>query len=296
MGNSEQLDKVRSGSGFIAALDQSGGSSAKALALYGIAESEYSSDERMFDLMHEMRARIMQSPVFNGDRVLAAILFEDTMGREVGGKPTADYLWGSKGIVPFLKVDKGLETAANGVQLMKPVPNLEPLLARAVGAGITGTKMRSVIKMADDAGIKAIVAQQFDIGRQILASGLVPILEPEVDIHSPEKAQAEGLLKAGIMEQLSTLPGGQQVIIKISIPTVDNFYADLIAHPKVLRVAALSGGYHLDEACERLSRDEGLIASFSRALIENLKARQSDEEFDAALDQACAKIYAASTT
>jgi fructose-bisphosphate aldolase, class I len=294
--NSEQFDKVKSGRGFIAALDQSGGSTPKALALYGIPESAYSGDQQMFDLMHQMRSRIMQSPSFDGDRILGAILFEDTMGRDVGGKRTPDYLWDVKKIVPFLKVDKGLEPEVNGVQVMKPIPGLAPLLERAVAAHVFGTKMRSVIKLPDEAGVKAIVTQQFDLARQILAAGLVPIIEPEVDIHSPGKAEAEALLKAAVQQELAQLPQGQVVMVKITLPDQDNFYSDLIANPKVLRVVALSGGYSREEANERLARNHGLIASFSRALTEGLSAQQTDEEFDATLDKAIASIYQASLT
>jgi fructose-bisphosphate aldolase, class I len=292
--NSEQVDKVRSGQGFIAALDQSGGSTPKALAQYGIPESAYSNADEMFDLMHEMRARIMRSPTFNGDRVLGAILFEGTMDRQVEGKPTADYLWDVKTVVPFVKVDQGLAPEADGVQLMKPIPDLEPLLERAVRLNLFGTKMRSVIKLPDDAGVKAIVSQQFELARQIIAAGLVPIVEPEVDIHSPGKAEAEALLRAGIAEELSGLPSGQQVMLKLSLPDEDNFYADFVADPKVLRVVALSGGYHRDEADALLARNDGVIASFSRALIEGLSAQQSEAEFDAMLDEAIASIFKAS--
>lgn len=278
----------------IAALDQSGGSTPKALAQYGIPESAYSGEDEMFNQMHEMRARIMRSPSFNGDRILAAILFEGTMDRQVEGKATADYLWDVKKVVPFLKVDKGMAPEADGVQLMKPIPNLELLLERAVALNFFGTKMRSFIKLPDGAGIKAIVAQQFELGRQIIAAGLIPILEPEVDIHSPGKAEAEALLRAAIAEELAGLPGGQLVMLKLSLPTEDNFYADFVGHPKVLRVVALSGGYHRDEADKLLARNEGVIASFSRALIEGLSAQQSDAEFDAMLDQAIASIFKAS--
>lgn len=294
--NSEQLEKIRSGRGFIAALDQSGGSSAKALAAYGIPESAYSGNQEMFDRMHEMRSRIMRSPSFTGDRIIGVILFEDTMDRQVDGKPTADYVWEVKRIVPFLKIDKGLEDEMNGVQLMKPIANLSPLLERAVAARIFGTKMRSVIKLPDDAGVKAIVTQQFDIARQILATGLMPIIEPEVDIHSPGKAEAEAQLKANIAAELAELPDGEQVMLKLTLPDTDDFYADFVSHPKVLRVVALSGGYHLEEADARLARNHGVSASFSRALIEGLSAQQSDEEFDAALDRAAASIYEASIT
>jgi fructose-bisphosphate aldolase, class I len=292
--NSEQLDKVRSGQGFVAALDQSGGSTPKALAQYGIPESAYSSEDQMFDLMHEMRARIMRSPSFNGDRIVAAILFQNTMDRQVEGKPTVDYLWDVKKVVPFLKVDLGMVPEADGVQLMKPIPGLGALLERAVELKFFGTKMRSFIKVPDDAGIKAIVAQQFELGRQIIAAGLVPILEPEVDIHSPGKAEAEAMLKAAIAEELAALPSGQLVILKLSLPSEDNFYADFVADAKVLKVLALSGGYHRDEADEILARNDGVIASFSRALIEGLTAQQTDAEFNAMLEEAIASIFDAS--
>jgi fructose-bisphosphate aldolase, class I len=294
--NSEQLDKITSGRGFMAALDQSGGSTPKALALYGIPESAYTNDKEMFDLMHEMRSRIMRSASFNGDRVVGAILFENTMDRQVEGRETADYLWDVKRVVPFLKVDKGLEPEINGVQLMKPIPDLEPLLARAAGVNMFGTKMRSFIKLSDETGVKAIVAQQFDIARQILAAGLVPIIEPEVDIYSPQKAEAELLLKTAIAEELDGLPDGHRIILKLSLPDHDNFYADFVADPRVLRVLALSGGYSRAEADAHLTRNNGVIASFSRALTEGLSVQQSDQEFDAALDQAVEQIFRASIT
>jgi fructose-bisphosphate aldolase class I len=291
-----QKTKFRTQPGFIAALDQSGGSTPKALKLYGIPETAYSGDAQMMDLIHAMRTRIITSPSFNGDRILAAILFENTMDREIKGRPTAEYLWEVKQVVPILKVDKGLEAEANGVQLMKPMPDLDKLLARAKAKGIFGTKMRSVIKQANPAGIKAVVDQQFEVGRQIVAAGLVPIIEPEVDIKCPDKAAAEDLLKAAIMGQLNQLPEGQLVMLKLTIPTKDNLYADCIAHPRVLKVVALSGGYSRDEANERLARQKGMVASFSRALTEGLTAQQSDAEFDAALDQAIESIYQASKT
>jgi len=250
----------------------------------------------MMDLIHAMRTRIITSPSFNGDRVLAAILFENTMDRDIEGRPTAEYLWEVKKVVPVLKVDKGLEAEANGVQLMKPMPDLDKLLARARAKGIFGTKMRSVIKQANAAGIKAIVDQQFQVGRQIIAAGLVPIIEPEVDIHCPDKAAAEDLLKAEITAQLEKLPEGQFVMLKLTIPTRDNLYADLIKHPRVLKVVALSGGYSRNEANERLARQKGMVASFSRALTEGLTAQQSDAEFDKALDAAIESIYQASKT
>jgi fructose-bisphosphate aldolase class I len=291
-----QKNKFRTQAGFIAALDQSGGSTPKALKLYGIPESGYSGDAQMMDLIHAMRTRIITSPSFNGERVLAAILFENTMDREILGRPTAEYLWEVKKVVPILKVDKGLEAEANGVQLMKPMPDLDKLLARAKAKGIFGTKMRSVIKQANAAGIQAIVEQQFKVGRQIVAAGLVPIIEPEVDIKCPDKAAAEDLLKAAIMRELDKLPEGQLVMLKLTIPTRDNLYADCIAHPRVLKVVALSGGYSRAEANEKLARQKGMVASFSRALTEGLTAQQSDAEFDKALDDAIESIYRASKT
>jgi fructose-bisphosphate aldolase class I len=294
--NQEQLTRLRSGKGFIAALDQSGGSTPKALRLYGVAESEYSSDAEMFDLIHAMRSRMITSKAFNGDRVLGAILFEGTMDREIDGLGSADYLWSKKKVVPFLKVDKGLEDEVNGVQVMKPMPQLDELLKRAVGKGIFGTKMRSVIKIADATGIERVVAQQFDVGRQILAAGLVPIIEPEVDINSPSKDEAEKILKAALLAELARQPADQPVMLKLTLPSVDDFYAELVSHASVLRVVALSGGYSRDDANAKLSRNHGMIASFSRALTEGLSAQQSDAEFDAALDAAIAGIYAASNT
>jgi len=292
----QQKAKFRTQAGFIAALDQSGGSTPKALKLYGIPETAYSGDAQMMDLIHAMRTRIITSPSFNGDRVLAAILFENTMDREILGRPTADYLWDVKKVVPILKVDKGLQDEADGVQLMKPMPGLDQLLARAKAKGIFGTKMRSVIKQANPAGIKAVVAQQFEIARQIIAAGLVPIIEPEVDIKCPDKAAAEDLLKAEIMAQLDKLPEGQLVMLKLTIPTRDNLYADCIKHPRVLKVVALSGGYSRADANEKLARQHGMVASFSRALTEGLTAQQSDAEFDKALDAAIESIYQASRT
>jgi fructose-bisphosphate aldolase class I len=290
--NSEQLEKVRSGQGFIAALDQSGGSTPKALKLYGVEESEYSGDAEMFDRIHEMRSRIIKSPAFTGERVLGAILFEQTMDRQIDGTDTAEFLWSKKGVVPFLKIDKGLEDEVDGVQLMKPMPELDALLARGVAKGIFGTKERSVVKLANDAGVKRIVDQQFEVGRQVLAAGLVPILEPEVDINSPEKVEAEAKLKANILASLDSVD--QPVMFKLTLPTDDDFYADLVAHPKVLKVVALSGGYARDEANEKLARNPGVIASFSRALTEGLSAKQSDGDFDAALDTAIQSIFDAS--
>jgi fructose-bisphosphate aldolase, class I len=294
--NQQQFDKVSSAKGFIAALDQSGGSTPKALRLYGIDESAYSNDEQMFDLVHDMRTRIMTSPSFTGDRILGAILFEMTMDRDVAGRGTADYLWNVKNVAPFLKVDKGLEAEVDGAQVMKPMPGLDAVLARAIDKGVFGTKMRSVIKLGNAAGVQAVVDQQFDVGRQILATGLVPIIEPEIDIHSPSKGEAEDLLKAAILEQLGTLAEDQQIMLKLTLPDVDDFYADLVAHPKVLRVVALSGGYTRVEADERLARQHGVTASFSRALTEGLSIKQSQEEFDAALAASIGSIYQASIT
>jgi len=292
----QQKAKFQTQSGFIAALDQSGGSTPKALKLYGVPETAYSNDEEMMDLIHEMRTRIITSPAFNGDRILAAILFEATMDREIKGTPTAEYLWESKKVVPILKVDKGLADEADGVQLMKPIPGLDALLAKAKSKGIFGTKMRSVIKQASASGIKAIVDQQFEIGRQIVAAGLVPIIEPEVDIHCPDKAAAEDLLKAEIMKQLDALPEGEMVMLKLTLPEKTNLYADCIEHPRVLKVVALSGGYSRDEANERLAHQNGMVASFSRALTEGLSAQQSDDEFNAMLDASIESIYQASKT
>jgi fructose-bisphosphate aldolase, class I len=290
------LSKVRTGRGFIAALDQSGGSTPKALGLYGIEKDAWTNDDEMFDLMHAMRTRIVTSPAFTGDKVLGAILFEQTMDREIEGTGSAEYLWSHKHVVPFLKVDKGLADVADGVQLMQPIPGLRELCERAVGLGVFGTKMRSVVQLANESGVIVLVDQQFEVAKEILAAGLVPIIEPEVDIHSTEKEAAEGLLRDRISHQLDGLSDGQQVMLKLSIPSVDNFYADLIAHPKVLRVVALSGGYPRDEANERLSRQHGMIASFSRALTEGLSAGQSDDEFDATLAATIDGIYAASIT
>ncbi|AKK30302.1 fructose-1,6-bisphosphate aldolase [Mycobacterium sp. EPa45] len=293
--NREQADKVAHGAGFIAALDQSGGSTPKALKLYGIAEDAYSGDEQMFDLVHEMRTRIITSPSFNGDRIVAAILFEMTMDREIEGRPTADYLWNVKNVVPILKVDKGLAAEEDGAAVMKPIDGLDELLSRAVANGIFGTKMRSVIKLPGG-GLDAVVEQQFAIARQILAAGLIPIIEPEVDIHSPEKGAAEKQLKAAILSHLGALGEDQQVMLKLTLPDTDDLYRELVEHPKVMRVVALSGGYDRTAACERLARNHGVIASFSRALTEGLTAQQSDEEFDKTLDEAIAEIAAASAT
>ena len=292
--NPEMLAKVRDEAGFIAALDQSGGSTPKALRLYGIPEDAYSTEAEMFDLMHAMRTRIITSPSFNGDRILGAILFEMTMDRDVAGMGSAEYLWKVKRVVPFLKVDKGLAAEADGVQVMKPMPDLDALLARGTARGVFGTKMRSVVKLASPSGVAAVVDQQFDIGERILAAGLMPIIEPEVDIRSPQKAEAEALLKDGILRRLEQIPEGQQVMLKLTLPTTDGFYAGLVAHPKVLKVVALSGGYSRDEANALLTRNPGVVASFSRALTEGLSADQTDEEFDAALDASIGSILAAS--
>ncbi len=294
--NAEQLEKVRTADGFVAALDQSGGSTPKALAQYGVAESEYGNEDEMFDLIHQMRTRIITSPAFTGDKILGAILFEQTMDRQIEGKGSAEYLWSERGVVPFLKTDKGLADEANGAQVMKPNPGLDDLLARAVDKGVFGTKMRSVIKMANPDGVKAVVDQQFEVGHQILAAGLMPIIEPEVDIHSPEKAQAEALLRDAIVAQLDSLSDGQQVMLKLTIPSEDNFYRPLIDDDRILRVVALSGGYSRDEANERLSRNNGMIASFSRALAEGLSAGQSDDEFNSVLGASIDAIFAASRT
>lgn len=292
--NEEQLQKIKSDPGFIAALDQSGGSTPKALGQYGIQENAWSNDEEMFALVHQMRTRIITSPGFNGGRILGAILFENTMEREIEGQPTADYLWKVKRVVPFLKVDQGLAGEKDGVQLMKPMPALDALLKKAKARNIFGTKMRSVIKQADEAGTKEIVKQQFEIGRQIIAAELVPIIEPEIDIHCPEKEKAEQFLKAAILEELGTLPDGQFVMLKLTLPEKDGFYTDLVKHPKVLRVVALSGGYSREEANDRLRRNHGVVASFSRALVEGLTAQQSDAEFNAMLDQSIQSIFDAS--
>jgi fructose-bisphosphate aldolase, class I len=294
--NEEQLQKIKTGPGFIAALDQSGGSTPKALRLYGIQENSWSSDEEMFSLVHQMRTRIITSPGFNGDRIIGAILFENTMDREIERQSTADYLWNVKRVVPFLKVDQGLVAEKDGVQLMKPMPKLGALLDKARAKRIFGTKMRSVIKQANEAGIKDIVNQQFEVGQQIISADLVPILEPEIDIHCPEKGKAEQLLRAGILEKLNELPGGQFVMLKVTLPEQDDFYAELIKHPKVLRVVALSGGYSREEANNRLRKQHGLVASFSRALVEGLTAQQSDAEFNAMLDKSIQSIFDASNT
>ena len=294
--NQEQLARMRSGDGFIAALDQSGGSTPKALRLYGIEENEYSGDAQMFDLIHGMRSRMVTSPSFGGNRVLGAILFEGTMDRDIEGQGSADYLWKTKGVIPFLKIDKGLADDADGVQLMKPMPELDALLAKGVSKGIFGTKMRSVIKEANKAGIDAVVAQQFAVGRQILAAGLVPIIEPEVDINSATKKEAEVFLKAALLAELNAQPADQPVMLKLTLPAVDDFYQELVKHPSVLRVVALSGGYSREESNQRLSRNHGVIASFSRALTEGLSAKQSETEFNATLDSTIKGIFDASRT
>ena len=292
----QQQQQMKTSPGFIAALDQSGGSTPKALQQYGIKEGTWSNDNEMFAIVHQMRTRIITSPAFSGKRIIAAILFEDTMNRDIAGKPTGDYLWNEKQVVPFLKVDKGLEAEKDGVQLMKPMPGLGALLETAKKKGMFGTKMRSVVKLANAAGIKNIVDQQFEIARQIISAGLVPIIEPEVDIRCPEKAKAEQLLKEAILKDLSQLPTGQLVMLKLTIPDQDDFYMDLIRHPKVLRVVALSGGYTREDANARLRRNHGLIASFSRALVEGLSAQQSDAEFNAMLDKYIQSIFDASNT
>lgn len=289
-------DKVKTDTGFIAALDQSGGSTPKALRLYGVEESAYSNDAEMYDQIHQMRSRIITSPAFNGQRILGAILFEMTMDREIEGKGAAEYLWEEKNVVPFVKVDKGLADEADGAQVMKPMPDLDDLLARASTHGVFGTKMRSVIKMGNPAGVDAVVGQQFEVGRQILEAGLVPIIEPEIDINSPEKAAAEILLRDALRDQINSLADDQVVMLKLTLPEEDGFYTELVQHPKVLRVVALSGGYSRDEANARLARQPGVVASFSRALTEGLSAQQSDEEFDAALDASIQSIYDASAT
>ena len=292
----QQLQKMKSHPGFIAALDQSGGSTPKALALYGIKEGAWSNEEEMFAIVHEMRTRMITSLSFTGERIIGAILFENTMDRDIDGQPTADYLWNVKRVVPFLKVDKGLATEKDGVQLMKAMPALSALLDKAKAKRIFGTKMRSVIKQANAPGIKEIVNQQFELAAQIIDAGLVPIVEPEVDIHCPEKAKAEGLLKEAILEKLNQLPTGQLVMLKLTLPEQDNFYADFVKHPKVLRVVALSGGYSREEANNRLRRNHAVVASFSRALAEGLVAQQSDAEFNAMLDKSIRSIFEASNT
>ena len=296
MSNAEQLEKIKSAPGFIAALDQSGGSTPKALGLYGVTPDAWSSDDEMFDVVHQMRTRIMTSPAFGGDRILGAILFENTMDREVEGQGTAAYLWNEKQVVPFLKVDKGLAEEVDGAQVMNPMPELDALLEKAKAAGVFGTKMRSVIKQANSAGINAVVDQQFEIGRRIVAAGLVPIIEPEVDIHCPDKAAAEDLLHEAIKAHLDALGDDEIVMLKLTLPEKDNLYADFVAHPNVARVVALSGGYSREEANDRLSRQNGMVASFSRALAEGLTAQQSDDEFNSTMDSSIGSIAAASAT
>ena len=290
------MAKVKSGKGFIAALDQSGGSTPKALMLYGIEENEYSGDEQMYDLIHAMRTRIIKSSVFSGERVLGAILFEMTMDRKIDGKGSAEFLWEDKGVVPFLKIDKGLADEADGVQVMKPMPELNALLERAKQHGVFGTKMRSVIKLANEKGIKAVVSQQFEVGKQIIAAGLVPIIEPEVDIKSPQKAEAEALMKTAILAELNALSADQNVMLKLTLPNTAGFFDELVAHPRVVRVVALSGGYSRADANVALAKNKGVIASFSRALTEGLSAKQSDTEFDSLLNSAIQGIYDASNT
>lgn len=294
MPNQQQADKIRSGQGFIAALDQSGGSTPKALGLYGVSEDQFSNDAEMFDLIHAMRARIVAAPAFTGEKVLGAILFEMTMDREFGGKPAAAALWDDHGVVPFLKIDKGLEAEADGVQLMKSMPDLDDLLTRAHGLGVFGTKERSVIQAANPVGIAAIVAQQFEVGAQVLAHDMVPILEPEVTISIADKADAEDLLRAELLHHLDHLPATQQVMLKLSLPEVNNHYAALVAHPRVMKVVALSGGFSRDAANARLAHNTGVIASFSRALTEGLSAQQTDADFDAMIAETIDSIYRAS--
>ena len=292
----EQIEKIRNEPGFIAALDQSGGSTPKALQNYGVSADAFSNDDEMFDLIHQMRCRIMTSPAFDGSRIMGAILFENTMDREVEGQACADYLWQVKRVVPFLKVDKGLADEVDGAQVMKPMPDLDALLTKARGKNIFGTKMRSVIKTANQAGVDAVVDQQFAVGKQIVAAGLVPIIEPEVDINSPQKAETETMLKAALLAQLDQLGEDQLVMLKLTLPEVDNFYDECIQHPNVLKVVALSGGYSREEANERLARQSGMVASFSRALSEGLSAGQSDDEFNQVLDSSIDSIYQASKT
>jgi fructose-bisphosphate aldolase class I len=294
--NEEQLRKIKAGPGFIAALDQSGGSTPKALRLYGIQENTWSNDEEMFAIVHQMRTRIITSPGFNGERIIGSILFENTMDREIERQPTADYLWNVKRVVPFLKVDKGLAEEKDGAQLMKPMPSLGALLDKARTKRIFGTKMRSFIKQADETGIRNIVTQQFEIGGQIISADLVPILEPEIDIRCPQKGKAEQLLKAAILEKVNELPAGQFIMLKLTLPEQDDFYAEFVKHPKVLRVVALSGGYSREEANNRLRKNHGVVASFSRALVEGLTAQQSDAEFNAMLDKSIQSIFDASNT
>ena len=294
--NNEQLQKIKTQDGFIAALDQSGGSTPKALRLYGTKDSEYSGNEEMFSVVHNMRTRIITSPSFNGERILGAILFENTMDREIESRPSAHYLWEVKRVIPFLKIDKGLADEADGVQIMKPIPELKALLLRAKAKGIFGTKMRSVIKWGNAEGIKAIVRQQFEIGRQIISAGLIPIIEPEVDINSPEKKEAEIILKEELLTELHNLASEEQVMFKLTLPEEDNFYAKCVSHPNILKVVALSGGYSREKANARMSRNHGVVASFSRALTEGLTAQQSEAEFNAVLDQSIESIFQASKT
>jgi fructose-bisphosphate aldolase, class I len=294
--NQQQLKKMKSHPGFIAALDQSGGSTPAALRLYGIKDGAWSNEDEMFALVHQMRTRIITSPSFTGRRILGAILFENTMDRQIEGRSTADYLWNVKQVVPFLKVDKGLAAESNGVELLKPIPNLAALLDKAKMNGIFGTKMRSVIKQAKPSGIEAAVDQQFELASQIIRAGFVPIVEPEVDIHCPQKAKAEELLKAAIAKRLDKLPADHVVMLKLTLPEQDNYYVDFVRHPQLVRVVALSGGYTQEQANQRLHRNHGVVASFSRALVEGLSAQQSDAEFDAVLDRSIQRIYDASIT
>ncbi|PYL89981.1 MAG: fructose bisphosphate aldolase [Verrucomicrobia bacterium] len=294
--NAEQLQKVKTSPGFIAALDQSGGSTPKALRLYGVQENTWSSDEEMFAIVHQMRTRIITSPAFNGERIIGAILFENTMDREIEGQPTADYLWNVKRVVPFLKVDQGLAAEKDGVQLIKPMPMLAALLDKGRAKQVFGTKMRSFIKRADEAGIKNIVIQQFEIAQQIISANLIPIIEPEIDIHCPEKGKAEQLLKAAILEKVNELPDGQLIMLKLTLPEQNDFYAEFVKHPRVLRVVALSGGYSREEANNRLRKNPGVVASFSRALVEGLTAQQSDAEYSAMLDKSIQCIFDASNS
>lgn len=294
--NTKQFELIKNGKGFIAALDQSGGSTPKALKLYGVNEDAYSNEDEMYDLIHEMRTRVMTAPAFTSDYVLGAILFEQTMDREVQGKYSGDYLWDAKGVVPFLKIDKGLAEEQNGVQLMKPNPHLDELLKRAVARNIFGTKMRSVIKEPNPEGIKQVVDQQFEVAKEVIAAGLVPIIEPEVDIHSADKERIEAMLNDEILSHLDKLSDDEYVMLKLTIPTLANFYKELIDHPRVVRVVALSGGYPREEANQKLTENKGLIASFSRALSEGLSADQSDEDFNTTLEQSIKEIYEASIT
>jgi fructose-bisphosphate aldolase class I len=294
--NEQQLQKIRTAAGFIAALDQSGGSTPKALGVYGIGEDAWSNDEEMYTVVHQMRTRIITSPVFNGERILGAILFENTMDRTIEGQPTASYLWDVKNVVPFLKVDKGLADEQDGAQVMKPMPELDSLLARARSNDVFGTKMRSVIKQANAEGVGAVVRQQFEVGKQIVAAGLVPIIEPEIDIHCPNKAEAEEMLKTAMLGELNALVPDQLVMLKLTLPESDNLYTECIEHPNILRVVALSGGYSREEANSRLTSNNGMVASFSRALSEGLTAQQTDEEFNAMLDASIESIFQASST